>query len=730
MSSFLSNLSNNTNLDIQRYNDYCEVVLSHLDNMKLRFNNSYITCLDIDIKNKKKIIDDLNIRLIINEINSIKIIESLYNTLKSTKKNDIELTDYDPLFLFSSNIVRTKNNINRTLVLEKFKTSDRKICKNIPKGLQLNHKQVFEMIYSEVDKVNKNMSYKHYIDFKDNDPYTLCFRFKYDKGELSEKLKILNSDFGFDYIEIILKLNNSFYPFLPPVVEYSKPCMSPDVIYNIKNSDIFNSKWNFNISLEWILNQIAEKYEKYFNQYIDVTKEYPLISDIQKNIYDLFNFMGINEFSDFKIHFEIPNFSENKNKEYWGSGTGYGYDGTSTWDINSFIEEQNNITEKINEKLENIRVMFKDCEDKENIKNIMGRFITNQLRGSNIFDFNKNINTYEKYINIISDLSLHVKHIEVDIIIGLYEEIDDILKNELIKEELDEQKTIIYNKFVNLFSSLIESLKNSNSQIVSDNDKNNYEIMVKENQFGTFNFDNKHLYYKYKDNKITNKKNLLRLVSEISSLKKNLPINWDTSCVLRIDKKQANMIKFIISGPKDTPYHNGLYEFHAYFPQEYPNVAPHVLLNTTDGGQVRFNPNLYASGKVCLSLLGTWSGQEGEKWNSEMSTFLQVIISIQSLIMVEDPYFNEPGYERSMHTESGKKRAFEYKDNIRYENLRVAILNQIKNPPEGFEDFTKNHFKAKRQEILETAEKWKEESTNYSIRYQAFIKHFNELLEN
>ena len=35
-----------------------------------------------------------------------------------------------------------------------------------------------------------------------------------------------------------------------------------------------------------------------------------------------------------------------------------------------------------------------------------------------------------------------------------------------------------------------------------------------------------------------------------------------------------------------------------------PISSPRVKLLTTGGGQVRFNPNLYANGKVCLSLLG------------------------------------------------------------------------------------------------------------------------------
>jgi len=49
---------------------------------------------------------------------------------------------------------------------------------------------------------------------------------------------------------------------------------------------------------------------------------------------------------------------------------------------------------------------------------------------------------------------------------------------------------------------------------------------------------------------------------------------------------------------------------------------------TTGKGTVRFNPNLYNCGKVCLSLLGTWRGGPNEKWNEKTSTLLQVIIFI------------------------------------------------------------------------------------------------------
>ena len=54
-------------------------------------------------------------------------------------------------------------------------------------------------------------------------------------------------------------------------------------------------------------------------------------------------------------------------------------------------------------------------------------------------------------------------------------------------------------------------------------------------------------------------------------------------------------------------------------------MPPLVQLATTAGGTVRFNANLYADGKVCLSLLGTWHGNdESERWQAGVSTVAQV----------------------------------------------------------------------------------------------------------
>lgn len=126
--------------------------------------------------------------------------------------------------------------------------------------------------------------------------------------------------------------------------------------------------------------------------------------------------------------------------------------------------------------------------------------------------------------------------------------------------------------------------------------------------------------------------------------------------------------KVLITGPIDTPYSNGCFEFDVFFPVDFPNVPMMINLETTGNHSVRFNPNLYGDGKVCLSILNTWRGRPEERWNSETSTFLQVLVSIQSLILVNEPYFNEPGYERWRNSLAGQQVLKKFKITTVYDS--------------------------------------------------------------
>jgi len=175
---------------------------------------------------------------------------------------------------------------------------------------------------------------------------------------------------------------------------------------------------------------------------------------------------------------------------------------------------------------------------------------------------------------------------------------------------------------------------------------------------------------------------------------------------VRVDQSRTHLWKALITGPDDTPYSNGAFVFDIALPPDYPSVAPKVLLTTTGNGSVRFNPNLYADGKVCLSLLGTWHGDQGESWHRDRSTVLQVLMSIQALILVPDPYFNEPGLEVNRGTRAGDRDSDEYNQQIREHTLRHAILAQLRRPPPEFADVVRAHFRLKRPAILAQCERW------------------------
>ncbi|KAF8024134.1 hypothetical protein BT93_F1360 [Corymbia citriodora subsp. variegata] len=176
-----------------------------------------------------------------------------------------------------------------------------------------------------------------------------------------------------------------------------------------------------------------------------------------------------------------------------------------------------------------------------------------------------------------------------------------------------------------------------------------------------------------------------RIQEEWKILEKDLP---DTIFV-RVYETRMDLLRAVIIGAEGTPYHDGLFFFDISFPSGYPNAPPKVHYHSHG---LRINPNLYNCGKVCLSLLGTWAGQhKNEKWIPGVSTALQVLVSIQGLILNSKPYFNEPGYESSMNTEQGESTAMTYNEDTFILSLRTMTY-VMKKPPKHFEDLVKGHF--------------------------------------
>lgn len=183
-----------------------------------------------------------------------------------------------------------------------------------------------------------------------------------------------------------------------------------------------------------------------------------------------------------------------------------------------------------------------------------------------------------------------------------------------------------------------------------------------------------------------------KIQEEWKILEENLP----DKIFVRVCESRMELIRAVIVGPLGTPYHDGLFFFDCFFPAKYPAVPPQVYYHS---GGLRLNPNLYNNGKVCLSLLGTWHGKNCENWNPDKSTMLQVLVSIQALILNEKPFFNEPGYAESYRADEGQRRSKDYNDNTFVLSLKTMMYT-LRKPPKPFEDFVAGHFRLRARNIL------------------------------
>ena len=166
------------------------------------------------------------------------------------------------------------------------------------------------------------------------------------------------------------------------------------------------------------------------------------------------------------------------------------------------------------------------------------------------------------------------------------------------------------------------------------------------------------------------------------------------------DDEDIFKLKALIVGPniKGAPYKGGFYFFDITYPKNYPLSPPKVVLCTLNRN-VRFNPNLYVDGKVCLSVLNTWSGPG---WTSSHS-IKDVLIILQSLLH-ENPIQNEPGWENETGIRSKNLNLV-----LAYYNIKVAVIQMIRETPKGFEIFRDIML----QHFVKNIDSYNEFITNY-----------------
>ncbi|XP_026510225.1 (E3-independent) E2 ubiquitin-conjugating enzyme [Terrapene carolina triunguis] len=167
---------------------------------------------------------------------------------------------------------------------------------------------------------------------------------------------------------------------------------------------------------------------------------------------------------------------------------------------------------------------------------------------------------------------------------------------------------------------------------------------------------------------------------------------------------RMDLFSALIKGPTRTPYEDGLFLFDIQLPNIYPAVPPLFRYLSQCSG--RLNPNLYDNGKVCVSLLGTWIGKGTERWTSK-SSLLQVLISIQGLILVNEPYYNEAGFDSDRGLQEGYENSRCYNE-MALIRVVQSMMQMLRKPVEVFEHEIREHFRCNGWRLVYRIESWLE----------------------
>lgn len=543
-----------------------------------------------------------------------------------------------------------------------------------------------------------------------------------------------------------IMFDSKYFPYAPPQICIISPHLCDKLAHRVSNSKIFKlDYWNPINKLKDIIYKIYDILDK--NAKIDNIK---IEKKINQNLYQKLlilssyisnDFDEYDEFSQFEEYLSQTKFTKseksdkkpNKKSIDKFNGTGYRSGYENKWKIEDYENIQKtkefeliSILTGINNDLDKI-VKAELYDTLEN--SLLIKFLSTSLMNTTLLEMSKKMDLYKLCFSIIqnicvddiANLLFNTKYNLYNSIKKLYElctlscKFDSSDSNDIITNIM-----FIWSMYEPLYKSyeqkeMIKDKKIENIENIKKIDSSYTDIM-NIYRFDTCNISNyKSIYSNSLKSSKTSNSCMKRLSSEIPTLAYELPIHQDASIFLRVDENNPRAMRALITGPPDTPYDSGIFIFDIYLPPNYPTEVP--MINFTNTGNKRFNPNLYNCGKVCLSILGTYVGpsaSQTEKWNTS-STLYQVLISIQGQILVDQPYFNEPGYQNSYKTPSGDKASEEYNKSITLYTMQHAMYElMIDNKFPEFKNVIDNHFKIKKNKIIDICTKWIEKSKNNS----------------
>lgn len=114
-----------------------------------------------------------------------------------------------------------------------------------------------------------------------------------------------------------------------------------------------------------------------------------------------------------------------------------------------------------------------------------------------------------------------------------------------------------------------------------------------------------------------------RLLKELENNKKNP----EPGIEIKVCKDNERYVLMKLTGPKDTPYENGIFYIEFFFTDEYPSKPPEARFLTRI-----YHPNIDKYGRICLDILK-------DQWSAALQL---VKVGLSLMILLSNPNLNDP----------------------------------------------------------------------------------------
>jgi len=597
----------------------------------------------------------------------------------------------------------------------------------------------------------------------------------FSNESLNKNLSELNKVWNYNFIEIDIHIHDKLYPNYPPQVRILRPRLNNALMHRISVMKLLQFVyWSPCRTLDTIIDKIYDVLDKNavidIDSHLNDKIKYPhgAYLDLEDMLLKLSSFINVEttKYDDLEkdesYTISVPTLDKKKidvvnhtpkqygkiNANIKGNGTGYGCN--TSWDMTSYLKTQEERDHQVQKILRQIitTIQKHPQNDLKTIYNIVDYsylmpFVKSQLNGVTLMDITKHSAVFKLLFELLQNFANEDA-------IHVFGPTDNKENTKSIYDILNELNTIVVatskigsasdadtnDELTIMLTILFDMVKEPYQKYIADKTKKLILEPVKlldqdkdkdKNQV----VDLKKIYttamdkYKFLSDKISGDgtnykynadlktagviKFQKRVKAEYATLIQSVPIHYDASIFVCADSSNLSAMRVLITGPPDTPYENGCYIFDLHLPNTFPNSPPKALFVNTGGK--RINPNLYETGYVCLSLLGTWRGTSpSETWNIATSNLLQLFISIQSQILVDQPFKNEPGYE----TSTDKYSIDEYDQHVRLDVMTNSMLDLLVNKDQypQFKEVINAHFYHKKDAVLKTCQKWAGLATN------------------